>query len=107
VHEFVATPCTTDLYELGECCRWDDVRGELCWVDVPTGRFFRARADAQQVDIQRTYELPGMAVMLRTTMGSRQRLDRRRSISRLSNLKSRGSSLNWRVPRPIGPRKYG
>jgi sugar lactone lactonase YvrE len=29
-------------------------------VDVPTGRFFRARADAQQVDIQRTYELPGM-----------------------------------------------
>jgi len=60
VHEFIATPCTTDLYELGECCRWDEVRGELCWVDVPTGRFFRARADAQQVDIQRTYDLPGM-----------------------------------------------
>jgi len=59
VHEFVATPCTTDHYELGECCRWDDVRGELSWVDVPTGRFFRARADAQQVDILRTYELPG------------------------------------------------
>jgi sugar lactone lactonase YvrE len=40
MQEFVATPCTTDLFELGECCRWDDVRGELQWVDVLTGRFF-------------------------------------------------------------------
>jgi sugar lactone lactonase YvrE len=60
VQEFVAAPCTTELFELGECCRWDDVRGELNWVDVLTGRFFRARVDANQVDIQRTYELPGV-----------------------------------------------
>jgi sugar lactone lactonase YvrE len=60
VQDFVATACTTELYELGEGCRWDDVRGELLWVDILTSRFFRARVDAQQVDIQRTYELPGM-----------------------------------------------
>src|ERR1019366_114344 len=60
VQEFMATACTTELYELGEGCRWDDVRGELQWVDILTGRFFRALVDAQQVDIQRTYELTGM-----------------------------------------------
>jgi sugar lactone lactonase YvrE len=59
VQEFVATPCTTDLFELGECCRWDDVRQELYWLDVPTGRFFRARADGPQVEITKTYQLPG------------------------------------------------
>lgn len=57
--EFVATPCTTELFELGECCRWDDVRQELYWLDVPTGRFFRARVDANEIEIQKTYELPG------------------------------------------------
>ena len=64
MQEFVATACTTELYELGEGCRWDDVRGELYWVDILTGRFFRALVDAQHVDIQRTYELPGMLTAL-------------------------------------------
>lgn len=55
--EFEAKPCTTDGYVLGECCRWDDARGELYWVDVTTGRFFRAEADDTRVEIMRTYEL--------------------------------------------------
>jgi sugar lactone lactonase YvrE len=59
VLEFVAEPCTTDVYFLGECCRWDDVRGELYWVDIMSGRFFRATADASDVRILRTYQLPG------------------------------------------------
>ena len=59
MQEFVATPCATEAYELGECCRWDEVRGELYWVDIPTGRFFRAHADLNKVEILRTYELPG------------------------------------------------
>jgi sugar lactone lactonase YvrE len=57
--EFVAKPCTTDLYYLGECCRWDDVREELYWIDVATGRFFRARADGTRVSILRTYDVGG------------------------------------------------
>lgn len=60
MREFVAEPCTTDLYELGEGCRWDEVRDELYWVDVPTGRFFRARADGPRVDLVATYELGGL-----------------------------------------------
>jgi sugar lactone lactonase YvrE len=59
MQEFVATPCTTDLFELGECCRWDDVREELYWLDVPTGRFFRAHADGPKVEITKSYLLPG------------------------------------------------
>jgi sugar lactone lactonase YvrE len=59
VEDFVATACTTDLYELGECCRWDDVQGELNWVDVLSGRFFRARADGERIDIVRSYEVGG------------------------------------------------
>ncbi len=59
MHEFVATPCTTDLYELGESCRWDDVSGELYWVDILTGRFFRATADGIRVDIVAEYCVEG------------------------------------------------
>jgi sugar lactone lactonase YvrE len=59
LREFVAEPCTTDLYYLGESCRWDEVRGELYWVDLDAGRFFRATADATRVDIIATYEVAG------------------------------------------------
>jgi sugar lactone lactonase YvrE len=59
MREYVATPCTTDLYELGESCRWDEVRGELYWVDVYTGRFFRARANGTNIDILATYQVDG------------------------------------------------
>lgn len=59
MQQFAAVPCNTDLFELGECCRWDEVRGELYWLDILTGRFFRARADARNIEIQKTYELPG------------------------------------------------
>ena len=59
MEEFVAKPCTTDLYYLGECCRWDDVRQELYWIDVTTGRFFRAKADATRVDVVRIYDVGG------------------------------------------------
>lgn len=57
--EFIAEPCTTDLYFLGECCRWDEERGELYWVDVHAGHFFRARADHTTIDIVRRYDLDG------------------------------------------------
>jgi sugar lactone lactonase YvrE len=59
MEEFVAKPCTTDRYYLGECCRWDDVRSELYWIDIPTGRFFRAHADSAQIDIVHSYDLGG------------------------------------------------
>ena len=57
--EFVAEVCTTDRYFLGECCRWDDVRGELYWLDVHEGHFFRATADGTTIDIVRRYDLGG------------------------------------------------
>jgi sugar lactone lactonase YvrE len=60
MREFVATPCTTDLYELGESCRWDEVRGELYWVDVYAGRFFRARTDDTQISILASYQIEGV-----------------------------------------------
>jgi sugar lactone lactonase YvrE len=59
VQEFSAKPCTTDRYYLGEGCRWDDVRGELYWLDILSGRFFRATADGNNIDIVRTYALTG------------------------------------------------
>jgi sugar lactone lactonase YvrE len=62
--EFVAKPCTTDLYYLGECCRWDDVRQELYWIDVTTGRFFRAKANGTRIDVVRTYDVGGYITAL-------------------------------------------
>jgi sugar lactone lactonase YvrE len=59
MREFVAAPCTTDLYEVGESCRWDEVRDELYWVDVLTGRFFRAKAKGTNVDIVAQYQIDG------------------------------------------------
>ncbi len=64
MEEFVAKACTTDLFELGECCRWDNVLNELIWVDVTTGRLFRARADGELIDIVRTYEVGGTLTSL-------------------------------------------
>jgi sugar lactone lactonase YvrE len=59
MREFIASPCTTDLYSEGECCRWDDMTSELQWVDVPNGTFYRARADGTRIEIIRTYTLDG------------------------------------------------
>lgn len=59
MQEYVATPCTTDVYELGEGCRWDEVRDELYWVDILTGRFFRAKVDGTQVEIVAQYSVEG------------------------------------------------
>ncbi len=59
MQEFNATPCTTDLYELGESARWDEVRGELYWVDILTGRFFRASADGTRIDIVAVHHVEG------------------------------------------------
>jgi sugar lactone lactonase YvrE len=60
MREFVAVPCTTGLYELGESCRWDEVRAELYWVDVLTGRFFRAKVNGPRVDIVAEYQVEGV-----------------------------------------------
>ena len=56
---YVAEPCTTDLYFLGESCRWDEVRFELYWVDLDAGRFYRARADGASVEVVAIYEVAG------------------------------------------------
>jgi sugar lactone lactonase YvrE len=58
VREYEATVLSTDRYELGECCRWDEVREEVSWVDVPAGRFYRARA-ASDLTILHTYQVEG------------------------------------------------
>jgi sugar lactone lactonase YvrE len=64
MEEFVARPCNTDLYYLGECCRWDDVREELYWIDVMTGRFFRAKANGARLDLVQTYDVGGIITAL-------------------------------------------
>jgi len=64
MQELIATPCTTELYFLGECCRWDDVRGELYWIDVYSGRFFRARADGPRVEMVAQYQVEGVITAL-------------------------------------------
>jgi sugar lactone lactonase YvrE len=61
MQEFVAQACTTDAYYLGECCRWDEVRRELSWVNVDAGAFFRATADGPSVDIVARYDLGAYA----------------------------------------------
>jgi sugar lactone lactonase YvrE len=61
MQEFVAQPCTTDAYYLGECCRWDEVRRELSWVNVDAGAFIRATADGPAIDIVQRYDLGAYA----------------------------------------------
>ena len=56
---FIADVCTTDRYFLGECCRWDEVRSELYWVNVHQGHFFRANANHTSIDVVRRYDLDG------------------------------------------------
>ncbi len=41
MQEFEADTQLDVTCELGECCRWDDVRSELYWVDVLNGNFYR------------------------------------------------------------------
>jgi sugar lactone lactonase YvrE len=55
VQELYAEVCTTDAFYLGENCRWDEVRGELYWVDLDAGRFYRAKANGTKVEVIRTY----------------------------------------------------
>ena len=59
--QFEATVVHTDRYFLGECARYDEVRGELYWVNVAPdgGQFFRAAADGPSVSILAHYDLPG------------------------------------------------
>ena len=71
MRELVATPCTTERYELGESCRWDQVREELSWVDVYAGQFLRAHAHGESVEIIRRYDLGGH-VSATAPMASRQ-----------------------------------
>jgi sugar lactone lactonase YvrE len=61
MQEFLGQPCVTDTYYLGECCRWDEVRRELSWVNVDAGEFFRATADGPSLDIVMRYELGAYA----------------------------------------------
>jgi sugar lactone lactonase YvrE len=59
VKEIRAEPSNTDVYFLGECCRWDEVRGELYWVDVHEGHFYRAKADHTTIEVVHRYDLDG------------------------------------------------
>ncbi|MGH3733886.1 MAG: SMP-30/gluconolactonase/LRE family protein [Acidimicrobiales bacterium] len=56
---WIAEPCTTDLFHLGESCRWDEVRQELYWVNVDSGEFFRADANGPLIKVIRRYDLGG------------------------------------------------
>jgi len=65
MREFTATPLETERYSLGEGIRWDEVRGELAWVDIATtsSRMMRARVVEGGLDIFQTYEFePGFTV---------------------------------------------
>jgi sugar lactone lactonase YvrE len=56
---WIAEPCTTEAFYLGESCRWDEVRQELYWVNVDAGEFFRATAEGPRLDVIRRYDLGG------------------------------------------------
>lgn len=47
--EVAAVPCSDVVAEHGEGVVWDDVRGELLWVDVAAGRLHRARPGSPDV----------------------------------------------------------
>jgi sugar lactone lactonase YvrE len=59
VLEFEANATLDGRHELGEGCRWDEVRSELYWVDVEAGKFFRASDGDQGLSITRTYDVGG------------------------------------------------
>jgi len=58
MRDFIATPLTSERFELGEGIRWDDVREELVWVDIVSSpsRMFRARAGDAGLEVLATYE---------------------------------------------------
>lgn len=56
VKYFDAQACNTETYFLGECVRWDAQLGELSWVDVNAGTFYRAVVDGPRVTIVHTYD---------------------------------------------------
>ena len=58
MQEFEARAISPQHYELGECCRWDEARNELSWVDVLKGRFFRAVANPE-LSIVSSYQVEG------------------------------------------------
>lgn len=59
VSEYEAHCVLESSCDLGECCRWDEQRHELSWVDVTRGHFFRASVDGDQVQIVRSYQVDG------------------------------------------------
>jgi len=59
MQEFDATPLLDEHYELGEGCRWDDVRSELYWVDVVNGSFYRGVDEMTGFRIERKYRVDG------------------------------------------------
>jgi sugar lactone lactonase YvrE len=59
MQEYEATPLLDAHYNLGEGCRWDEVRSELYWVDVVNGSFYRAVDEVAGLRITRTYQLDG------------------------------------------------
>jgi len=59
MQEFEATPLLEEHHNLGEGCRWDEVRSELYWVDVVNGSFFRGVDDAEGFRLTRTYQVDG------------------------------------------------
>lgn len=54
-----AEPIELGLFELGEGCRWDGDAGELWWVDVLAGDFYRARADGADLELVARTHLAG------------------------------------------------
>ena len=66
MRQLTGEPCTTDRYFLGECCRYDEVRHELYWVNVDPdqGQFFRAQVDGPRITIVRHYDFEGTPTAL-------------------------------------------
>lgn len=59
MQEFEAIPLLDQRCDLGEGCRWDDVRSELYWVDVVSGSFYRGIDETSGFRIERTYQIGG------------------------------------------------
>lgn len=57
---FTASPVSSDRFELGEGCRWDEVGQRLSWVDVFTGRLFEAAWDGSGLVDVSTVRIDGV-----------------------------------------------
>lgn len=69
MHERLAEPCDLAPLHLGESCRFDEVSGELLFVDVFAGDFYRARPEGRTLAVRERIHLDGHLTALAPVAG--------------------------------------